>query len=98
MTSVTKRYMELGDLRGVVISCLDCKAALMLPLNADRLAMPTHCPNCRIEWSDPPLAGLPPTRAQDLDAFFQAFRRLQRSLDGKSAPVRFSLGIEVAEP
>ncbi len=100
MTSLTKRYIELGDLAAVVISCAICRASVALPMNAAQLRLPDSCPNCRREWSTPLMPGPPPprpTNAQEFDAFIAAFYRLKMWLDSKNQPLGFSLSIEITE-
>lgn len=48
MTSETRTYVEIPDLRGLEIECPKCEVRILLPLAADNppRRLPNHCPNC----------------------------------------------------
>ena len=50
MTSQTKYYIELPDIKGLRFECKGCAAVLTLPIKADISKTLLRCPQCRKGW------------------------------------------------
>jgi hypothetical protein len=97
--TITKQYVEMDEVLGILISCRGCRASLNLPMASDHMRVPGNCPHCGIEWSKPLPPGLTtslPSKAERLAHFFEAFHKLRLSLESKSEPPPFTLNLEIA--
>jgi hypothetical protein len=94
--TITKQYIELSDVLAVVVMCggeAGCKASLSIPMVGNRMTLPLNCPNCGAVWSEPIAGGgtsRPPSKAERLAIFFEAFRQLKQSFD-PSTTLRFDI-------
>jgi hypothetical protein len=96
MTPVEKHLLELEDLEAIVVACSACRASISFPLDANRINLPVLCPNCSEEWSQDYPSNTVPLRER-VKNFFDAYRRLQMELDGKSAiPARVKIRLQTA--
>ncbi len=97
--TITKQYIELSDILAMVVVCERCNASLSLPINGDRLKLPLNCPNCDAEWSQLPAPSTrPPSKAERLHAFYEAFHRFKQSLASQSVTTQFRFTLEIEAP
>jgi hypothetical protein len=50
MAKKTKHFIELGDMKAVVLECKQCASSTSFPFSAPTTVIPTSCPNCNAPW------------------------------------------------
>ena len=92
MTSVTKQYVDFSDLIAVVVTCKNCRAALVLPLGGTNDQLANGCPSCKAMWYMP----LPEaTIGSRWTAFNNAIGRLSQMLSDQSESLQITMQIEL---
>jgi len=93
MTSQTKRFIEISDVKAVQMKCADCGAILALPIereiNVSRLFV---CPHCQRPWVKLPQGA---TAELAIKECMSALQQMATILSSKQFD-GFSLTLEIA--
>jgi hypothetical protein len=92
MTSKTQTFIDLDDITGLHVECLNCHAALTIPLSSVDREPPRQCPNCKQRWGTAEIV-------QPTQGFLRAFTQTLAALEQETAAsnnVGFSLTLEIS--
>jgi hypothetical protein len=93
MAKKTKHFIELGDMKAVVLECKQCASSTSFPFAAPMAVIPTSCPNCNTPWDQ---TGSPQGFNAIVGQFITRQRGLTNAFGGEvSRGVGYTMSIQV---
>lgn len=96
MTSKTRTYIEIGDLKGVQFQCGQCKTSMDIAIDSVT-QLPLKCPICDRTWMNPNRGDMAGTPIHGLlTQLLVALVAVRNAVGSTTAPPAFDLMLEIS--